>query len=86
VKTIVLDRDTLEFEIKPHAALDEYLEQTAQDVQAHLVRGKALIACPCPGCGAERSREAFEKFGLTYRECEACHSLYVSPRPFGKRR
>ena len=81
MKTIVLDRDTLEFEIKPHAALDEYLEQTAQDVQAHLVRGKALIACPCPGCGAERSREAFEKFGLTYRECEACHSLYVSPRP-----
>jgi len=81
VKTIVLDRDTLEFEIKPHAMLGEYLRLIAQEVKAQLAIPAQLTPCVCPGCRSDASSVGFEKFGLTYLECDCCKTVYVSPRP-----
>lgn len=81
MKTIVLEQDILELEIKPHVMLDEYRRLIAHDVQAQLAHTTQLTPCICPGCQYEASNVAFEKLGLTYRECERCRSVYVSPRP-----
>ena len=81
MKTIVLDRDVLELEIKPQAMLDEYRQLMAQEVKTRLVGSNQLKSCACPGCQSETSRAVFEKSGLTYRECDRCKSVYVSPRP-----
>ncbi|MGD8813638.1 MAG: hypothetical protein PVI78_04100 [Anaerolineales bacterium] len=81
MKTVVLDRDFLELEIKPQAMLDKYRKLLAQEVQSMLATPDSLTPIPCPGCRSDDSSPVFEKFGLTYHQCERCHSVYVSPRP-----
>ncbi len=81
MKTVVLDRDLLELEIKPQAMLDEYRKLLAEEVKARLAIPKQLTTIACPGCQSEASSPAFEKFGLSYLQCEQCKSVYVSPRP-----
>jgi hypothetical protein len=81
MKTVVLDRDLLELEIKPQAMLDEYRELLAAEVQSQLAAGKGLQTSACPGCLGKDAKPAFEIFGLAYRECVRCSSVYVSPRP-----
>ena len=79
MKTVVLDRDVVEMEVKPHALLAEYRRLLAREVEEGLSRG--LSECACPGCRSARSNQAFSRFGLGYRQCAVCHSLFVSPRP-----
>ena len=81
MKTMVLDRDILELEIKPQAMLEEYRQLIAQEVKAQLAVPTQLTSCVCPGCRSDASTVAFEKFGLTYLECDRCKTVYVSPRP-----
>lgn len=81
MKAVVLDRDILELEIKPHAMLDEYRQLIAQEVKARLAAPTELTPCVCPGCQSDASSVAFEKLGLTYLQCDRCKTVYVSPRP-----
>ena len=81
MKTMVLDRDILELEIKPQAMLDEYRQLIAQEVKERLAIPNQLTPCVCPGCQSDASTVAFEKFGLTYLECDRCRTVYVAPRP-----
>jgi len=79
MKTVVLDRDLVEMEVKPHHLLAEYRRLLAQGVEERLCR--QLAECPCPGCRGDRHTPAFPRSGLEYRQCLDCHSLFVSPRP-----
>ncbi len=79
MKTVVLDRDVVETEVKPHALLAEYRRLLAREVEQNLSQG--LGECPCPGCRSDQSTQAFSRFALAYRQCAVCHSLFVSPRP-----
>ncbi len=81
MKTVVVDRDLLEREIKPHALLDEYRRLIGEDVKARWLSLGQLTTCRCPGCQSEIGRHGFEKFGMSYLECDKCKSVYVSPRP-----
>lgn len=81
MKTVVLDRDVIEEEVKPHAMLEEYRQLLSQEVKYRLAIPEQLIPCICPGCHSEYSNMAFEKSGLVYMECRDCKSLYISPRP-----
>ena len=81
MKTVVLDLDVFEEEVKPHAMLDAYRDLLAQDVRDRLAVASGLTPCVCPGCRSDEGRAAFEKFGLTYLQCDRCRSVYVSPRP-----
>ncbi len=39
----------------------------------------------CPGCSQKvTGKGVFDKFGFTYHRCNACNSMYVSPRPSQK--
>lgn len=79
MKTVVLDRDVVEMEVKPRDLLIEYRRLLAREVPERLSRG--LKECACPGCGSTRNNQAFSRFGLDYCQCAVCHSLFVSPRP-----
>ncbi|MBW2207191.1 MAG: hypothetical protein JRG79_09795 [Deltaproteobacteria bacterium] len=81
MKTVVFDRHVLEQEVKPHALLDRYRRLLAEDVMSRLAESDQLKSTGCPGCLSHGGSAAFEKLGMTYRQCETCRSLYVSPRP-----
>src|SRR3990172_4224851 len=81
MKTVVIDRDLLELEIKPYAKLEEYRRLTEEDVRGRLLTAGEFTPCPCPGCRSGSSQMVFQKSGMCYRECDECRSVYVSPRP-----
>ncbi|HVK55317.1 MAG TPA: class I SAM-dependent methyltransferase [Burkholderiales bacterium] len=69
-----------EEEIRPADLFQEYLSLSIRDVATHFA-DISRENVPCPGCGQEKSRPAFEKLGFGYVECEGCRTLYQSPRP-----
>ena len=79
MRTVVLDRDLVEGEVKPHDLIEEYRRLLDVDVRQRLLDG--LEPCRCPGCLSGDARIAFARSGLQYMECKICSSLYVSPRP-----
>lgn len=81
MRTVVFDHNLLEFDVKPYDLLEKYRRLLEEEVRDKLALGKDLMEISCPGCRSGNSEKAFEKFGLTYRLCRECTSLYVSPRP-----
>jgi SAM-dependent methyltransferase len=79
MKTVVSLQDLLEFEIRPGSLLSEYQRLTEASVRAW--PASVFHEVPCPACGSAAAHPAFERFGLAYRECGACGSVYLSPRP-----
>lgn len=79
MKTVVSLQELLEFEIRPGALLDEYHRLSEAAVRAW--PAAALREVPCPACGSADARHALDRFGLAYKECGACASVYLSPRP-----
>jgi hypothetical protein len=81
MRTVVLDRDVLENEVKPHALSEEYRRLLAEDVCERLVDGGTLVSRNCPGCGQTKGTEAFTRSQLPYLYCDTCRSIYLSPCP-----
>lgn len=79
MKTVVSLQELVEFEIRPGRLVEEFRALTREAVST-LAAGPVEVVS-CPGCGAHEAPAAFTTFGLTYRECATCGSLYVSPRP-----
>lgn len=79
MKTVVSLQDLLELEIRPGALLSEY--QRLSEVAVRAWPASALRDVPCQACGSRDARPAFDRFGLTYKECVACATVYLSPRP-----
>ncbi len=79
MKTVVSLQDLLELEIRPSALLGEYQKLTEAAVRAW--PRDAMRDVACQACGSRAARPAFERFGLGYKECERCATVYLSPRP-----
>jgi len=79
MKTVVSLQDLLELEIRPGALVGEYQRLSEEAVRSW--PASALHDVACPGCGSFAARHAFDRFGLAYRECDRCGSVYLSPRP-----
>ncbi|HXH34340.1 MAG TPA: hypothetical protein VNJ54_08005, partial [Plantibacter sp.] len=79
MKTVVSLQDLLELEIRPGPLLDEYRRLSEAAVRAW--PSSALRDVSCQACGSADARPAFERFGLAYKECVACGTVYLSPRP-----
>lgn len=69
-----------ESEIRPSDLFAEYLRLSAADAE-NLFDPARREPVDCPGCGAREREHAFVKHGFDYVVCEACASLYQSPRP-----
>lgn len=79
MKTVVSLQELVDVEIRPDRLFDEFRDLTRASVVA-LAAG-SLVDVHCQACGSHGSRAAFQKLGLTYRECDACGTVFVSPRP-----
>lgn len=69
-----------ESDIRPEHLHLRYLELSAQDAEK-CFSGVERKLIDCVACGKPNRRVAFEKNGFGYVCCEACGSLYQSPRP-----
>lgn len=81
MRRVVAVADYRHSEIKPDALFDRFLELSAEEIRRLLLDGAPLAATACPACGDAAQSPAFDKYGLTYAECGACGSLFISPRP-----
>jgi 2-polyprenyl-3-methyl-5-hydroxy-6-metoxy-1,4-benzoquinol methylase/ribosomal protein S27E len=70
-----------ENEIRPKVFAAEQRVVMLQDVGRLLTRRAEFVEVACPACAAERRTVKFDKYGLNYRECAVCRTVYVSPRP-----
>jgi len=71
-----------ERDIRPKHVHESILSLAEKDTQTFLLpRKEALIDVACPACAADKKTHAFIKFGLSYVTCDACKTLYLSPRP-----
>ena len=68
-----------EAEIRPQDIFDEYLRLAQQDTETYF-RDAKRTACNCPAC-EEKGKHSFKKNGFDYALCNACNTLFVSPRP-----
>lgn len=53
----------------------------ARDLERLRKRLAEFVPVACPACGTDRSQPAFEKYGFSFRRCQECRTLYMSPRP-----
>lgn len=79
MKTVVSLQDLVDYEIHPGPLVRQFRQLTEASTAA-LMRGP-LVDVPCQACGGAASSPAFEKFGMPYRVCSACGSVFASPRP-----
>ena len=70
-----------EFEIRPAELFNEFLDIAKKDISRFFSKKNQFVDVSCPACGNEKSSYSFEKHGMTYKECDACASLFMSPRP-----
>lgn len=70
-----------ESDIRPDELMATQARLYAADV-ARLMEGAAqFVEVPCPACDEPGWEPQWSKYGLTYRRCVACTTVYVSPRP-----
>lgn len=68
-----------EEEIRPEKIFNEYLQLTKQDVITFFGNVETS-EIPCPACGSHGELWA-TKQQFTYKKCNSCFTIYVSPRP-----
>ncbi|MEO1351913.1 MAG: class I SAM-dependent methyltransferase [Cyanobacteria bacterium J06635_15] len=68
-----------EYEIRPQAIFDEYLQLAALDVQTYFAEVDRE-PINCPACGS-LGNPSFQKSSFDYALCPQCLTLFVTPRP-----
>ena len=79
--TISLGEQLSEKELWPDELLAAQEAAYASDIERMQRRVNEFKEVACPACGSQTYQPAFEKFGFTFRTCEDCETLYMSPRP-----
>ena len=70
-----------EFDIRPQDLFNRYLALARDDSARLLAQRVTFVTVVCPACGETHQPPGLEKLGYTYVMCEACGTLYLSPRP-----
>ncbi len=69
-----------EEEIRPEKIFDKYLALMQDDIST-IFKDCLLEDICCPAHSHEEGKFKFKKNSFSFRECEICSSLFVSPRP-----
>lgn len=80
MRHVVMLDDVREIELWPSKLFDKYLKLTEKDLKKFFVK-KDLVEITCPACNSTSTKEVFIKYGLSYKECNKCKTLFLSPRP-----
>jgi len=80
MKNIVVNEEYHQADLKPSGMLQEYVALLQKDVAA-ILTSAPLEDAVCPACASAKSAGHFKKFGMSYKECADCQSLYIAPRP-----
>lgn len=51
-----------------------------EDIKRLAARRAGFVHAPCPACGNEAGRFAFEKFSFSFSRCPKCETIYMTPR------
>jgi 2-polyprenyl-3-methyl-5-hydroxy-6-metoxy-1,4-benzoquinol methylase len=70
-----------EKELCPDDLLAEQEAAFARDIARMHARSAEFLKVNCPACEGAESRPAFGKYGFDFRHCDACATIYMSPRP-----
>ncbi len=70
-----------ENEIRPEQLMQGQAQAFAADIRRLLQHKSQFVLVPCPACGSEKARQAFEKYGLTFMVCLDCETAFMNPRP-----
>jgi SAM-dependent methyltransferase len=70
-----------EHELCPDELLAGQEAAFARDLVRLHARRAEFVDVACPACAAHRARAIFEKTGFTFRRCDTCSTIYMSPRP-----
>lgn len=70
-----------EYEIRPKEIFDEYLKISKHDSDRFFSDHRAFVEMPCPACKSNDTHFSFKKNSFSYRICNDCATLFVSPRP-----
>jgi SAM-dependent methyltransferase len=68
-------------DIRPDELRRGQAEAYERDLQRLRARLPEFVPVNCPACADAASAPAFEKYGLQFRRCDACRTIYMSPRP-----
>ena len=69
-----------ESEIRPAHLLETFLALCAEDAVTYFSESPRQDIF-CPACGENHMTRSFEKWGFGYATCDACGTLYQTPRP-----
>ncbi len=82
MKTVVLLNDLNMTEVIGRDVYKQYVVYLQEDIKKYFINGPSPLAeVPCPGCGSQKSREAYKKMEMNFKVCAQCGSYFVSPRP-----
>ena len=70
-----------ETDIRPDELMAEQARRYEADVSWLLERRDRFVAVACPACDATGHERHWRKYELDYLRCDACGTVYVSPRP-----
>jgi len=69
-----------EYEIRPRALLNRYLELVAEDAK-NCFNKETRLHLTCVACDCNEATHQFDKSGFAYVVCSECGTLYQNPRP-----
>ena len=75
------EKQLRESDIRPQDAHAAWRDLVQNDLAAWEHEGVCTEQTHCPGCGSEKTHEAFTVFSFPYRECALCGSMFSSRRP-----
>jgi hypothetical protein len=81
MKRVVVTTGLHVADIKPPALMSEFKKLSIQDAAEYLSDPAHQVPVVCPACGHAAAAPAFSKQDFRYNACDACGSVYVSPRP-----
>lgn len=53
----------------------------ARDIERLQAQRDSFVDVACPACGSGNGGVVFQKFSFSFRRCDGCGTLYMSPRP-----
>ena len=73
-----------ETDIRPDNLRSGQIVALQRDVARMISRQSEFVWVSCPACGADEHKQRWEKYNLSYVECDHCNTVYVNPRPSPK--